>query len=247
VLFSSLDALSRRCGWFFLVVEQFVPPGVSLLRAQPASRIASMDFFSALLLSLLPPYYRRTLQGHAGSYLLRGAVVTSIAEVLLAAIFYARGFIDYARDAYMPPVAFLEYFFAWKGLLCAAFFIDGAIRLLATFARQALGIFPIYIAAWTHAALSRRSARKSQPALIADLVEGPSPSGELKISSCRSRKNWDKWMTIMYEDNLYEIAHAELQNGPRPYVYLLRPKPESKVIRGLHRYDPNEVFRLEGS
>ena len=203
-----------------------------------------MDFLFALVLSLLPPFYRRTLQGRAGSYLLRGAVVTSIAEVVLSAIFYARGFIDYARDAYMPPVAFLEYFFTWRGLLFAAFFIDGAIRLLATFARQALGIFPLYLAAWTHAALSRRAARNRRPALVSDLVE-PLGAHGLRIASCRSRKNWDKWMTVMYEEKLYEIAGAELAEGPRPYVYLLRPKPDSKVVRGLHRYHPDEVFQLD--
>ena len=206
-----------------------------------------MDFFFALLLSLLPPYYRRTLQTHAGSYLLRGAVVTSILEVVFAAVLYAKGFVEFTANAYLPPVAVLEYFFTWRGLLFAAFFFDGAVRLLATFARQSLGVFPLYFAAWMHAALARRSARKRQPALVADLVEGPNSAGELKISSCRSRKNWDKWMTIIYEEKLYEIAGAELRDGPRPYLYLLRPKPESKVIRGLHRYHPDEVFSLEDS
>src|SRR5215470_6659352 len=124
-----------------------------------------MDFFSALWLSLLPPFYRRTLQGHAGTYLIRGAVVTSLLEIFLAALFYVRGFIDYTAMAYIPPVAFLEYFFSWKGLCLAAVFIDGAVRLLATMARQSLGLFPLYFAAWTHSALFRRAARKRQPLL----------------------------------------------------------------------------------
>src|SRR5215510_12738008 len=204
-----------------------------------------MDFFFALLLSLLPPYYRRTLQRHAGCYLLRGAIVTSLLEIALASVLYARGFIDYTADAYIPPAAFLEYFFSWKGLCFAGLFVDGAVRLLATMARQALGTFPLYLAAWTHAAVSRRAARMRQPPIVADLVNGPTSSGELKISSCRPRKNWDKWMTVMYAEGLYEIVGAELAPGPRPYVYLLRPKPESKVIRGLHRYHPDEVFSLE--
>lgn len=204
-----------------------------------------MDFLAALWLSLLPPFYRRTLERHAGSCLLRATLVTSILEIVLAAILYARGFIDYIAVAYLPPAAFLEYFFTWKGFCFAAFFLDGAVRLLATFARQSLGIFPLYLAVWTHAAISRRSERAKRPALISDLVDGPDSVGRLKIRSCRTRKNWDKWMTIIYEDGLYEIAGAELGDSSRPYVYLLRPKPESKVIRGLHRYHPDEVFALE--
>lgn len=204
-----------------------------------------MDFLFALLLALLPPYYRRTLQRHAGSHLLRGAVITSLLEIVLASVLYAKGFIDYTADAYIPPAAFLEYFFSWKGLCLAAFFIDGAVRLLATIAHQAVGIFPLYLAAWTQTALSHHSARRHQPPLVADLIEGPGASGELRIASCRSRKNWDKWMTIMYDEKLYEIVGAELAPGARPYVYLLRPKPESKVIRGLHRYHPDEVLSPE--
>lgn len=233
-----LDALPPSRGWPFLFVTRF-RPALSFFCQDRA-----MDFVFALVLSLLPPYYRRTLQGRAGSYLVRGAIVTSIVEVVFAAIFYARGFIDYARDAYMPPAAFLEYFFTWQGLCLAAFFIDGAIRLLATFARQALGIFPLYIAAWTQAALRRRNARSRRPSLVSDLIE-PMGADGFRIASCRSRKNWDKWMTVMYEEKLYEIAGAELAEGPRPYIYLLRPKPDSKVIRGLHRYHPDEVFYLE--
>ena len=204
-----------------------------------------MDFLYALLLSLLPPFYRRTLERHAGSYLVRGALVTALFEIVLSSILYAKGFIEYTAAAYIPQAAVLEYFFTWKGLCFSFFFVDGAVRLLATVARQALGLFPLYLVAWTHAALSRYNARKKQPALIADLVEGPTDSGELKISSCRPRKNWDKWMTVMHEEKLYEIAGAELADSQRPYVYLLRPKPESKVIRGLHRYHPDEVFHLD--
>src|SRR5215813_8369826 len=82
----------------------------------------AMDFLSALWLSLLPPFYRRTLQRHAGSHLIRGAIVTAILEIVLAAVFYAKGFMEYAIDAYMPPVAFLEYFFTGSGLCFAAMF-----------------------------------------------------------------------------------------------------------------------------
>ena len=82
--------------------------------------------------------------------------------------------------------------------------------------------------------------------MVPDTIErGDGTRYELRISSCRPKGNWDKWMTVMYEEKLYEIAAAELGQPPRPYLYLLRTKPESKVIRGLHRYDPNEVFQEE--
>jgi hypothetical protein len=206
-----------------------------------------MDFLFALLLSVLPPRYRRGyLQNTGRQLLLLAASVTSFLEAVFVCIFYVRGFVEYVPNASIGPAAILEYFFTGKGLLLAFFFLDGAIRLLAAIAGQALGIIPLYLVSWIHDLLDRRAIRKHECPLVPDLVERTNaPGGELRIFTCRPRKNWDKWMTVMYEENLYEIAGAEFALPPRPYVYLLRLKPESKVIRGLHRYHPEEVFTLE--
>ncbi len=205
-----------------------------------------MDFLFALLLSFLPPRYRKPFEHKARTHLTRAAQASAFFELVIVAIFYARGLVDYFPSATIGPAAFLEYFFTWQGLILAFFFCDGTLRLLASFAGQALGTVPLYAVAWIHDSLDRRAAKEREIPLVADIVEGPAgPSGELRISSCRPRKNWDKWMTVMYEEKLYEIASAEAAAPPRPYVYVLRLKPESKVIRGLHRYHPDEVFHLE--
>ncbi len=206
-----------------------------------------MDFLLALLLSLVPPRYRGTLAHKAGTHLVRAAGVSAFFEIVVVCVFYAAGLVDYFPGATIGPAAFLEYFFTWRGLLLAFFFLDGVLRLLAAISGQALGTMPLYVVARIHGSLERRAARKRSIPLVADIVEATNDSsGALRISSCRPRKNWDKWMTVMYEEKLYEIAGAELGDSPRPYIYLLRPKPESKVIRGLHRYHPDEVFHLEG-
>ena len=129
-------------------------------------------------------------------------------------------------------------------MVLAFFFVDGAVRLLAAIAGQSLGTIPLYAVAWLDEWRLRRGKKKAELPLVRDLVE-PAGGDGLRISSCRTRKNWDEWMTVMVEERLYEIANAEITAPPRPYVYLLRPKPESKVIRGLHRYHPDEVFTLE--
>jgi len=203
-----------------------------------------MDFLFALLLSFLPPHFRRPFVHHARTHLVRASAVSGFVEIVLVAILYARGFIEYIPKASIGPAASLEFFFSLQGMLLAFFFVDGAIRLLAALAGQPLGTIPLYVVAWLDEWRSRRAKKKEQLPLISDLVE-PDGGDGLRICSCRTRKNWDKWMTVMYEEKLYEIANAEIAGPPRPYVYLLRPKPESKVIRGLHRYHPEEVFHLE--
>jgi len=204
----------------------------------------AMDFFLALALSFLPQQYRNALAHKTGTHLVRAACITAFFEIILVAVLYAAGLFDYFPKASIGPAAFLEFFFTWKGLLLALFFLDGTIRLLASIAGQALGTLPVYALAWIHGLLNRRAMHKRKLPLVADLVEQPKDN-ELRILSCLPRKNWDKWMTVLYDENLYEVFGAELASDPRPYVYLLRIKPESKVIRGLHRYNPDEVFHLE--
>ncbi len=203
-----------------------------------------MDFLFALLLSFVPPFYRRTFVHKARTHLITASIASGFAEIVLVAILYARGFIEYIPKASIGPAASLEFLFSWQGLLLAFFFVDGAVRLLAALAGQSLGTIPLYVVAWIDEWRLRRGKKKAELPLVTDLVE-PSAGDGLRISSCRIRKNWDKWMTVIFQEKLYEIANAEIAAPPRPYVYLLRPKPDSKVIRGLHRYHPDEVFHLE--
>ena len=204
-----------------------------------------MDFLYALLLSFLPPHFRRPYAHKARTHLVSASIASGFLEIVLVAILYARGFIDYIPKASIGPAASLEFFFSWQGVILAFFFVDGAIRLLAAIAGQSVGTIPLYGVAWIDDWRQRRARKKDEFPLVPDLVE-PLDGDGLRISSCRARKNWDKWMTVMVEEKLYEIAGAEIATAPRPYVYVLRPKPESKVIRGLHRYRPDEVFHLEG-
>jgi hypothetical protein len=212
-----------------------------------------MHFLRAFFLSFLPPRYRRAAAGRgrapkhdSNTYLIAAAGVSGFFEMVVFGTIYIAGFVAYTDRAVIGPAAFLEYFFYPPAWLLALFLFDGGLRLLASLAGQALGSIPLYFVVWIHGWFERRSANRRLGPLIADLVErGDGSRYELRISSCRPRANWDKWMTVMYEEKLYEIAAAELGQPPRPYVYLLRTKPESKVIRGLHRYHPDEVFSLE--
>ena len=205
-----------------------------------------MTFLRYFLLSFLPPRYRGGPSQDLSTYLVAAAGISGLLEMLLFGTLYIGGIVAYTRHAVIGPLAFLEYFFYPPSWLLALFLFDGGLRFLAAIAGQALGTIPLYFVAWIHGWLERRSARRRLGPKVADLVErGDGARFELRISSCRPRPNWDKWMTVMYEEKLYEIAAAELGQPPRPYVYLLRTKPESKVIRGLHRYHPGEVFSLE--
>jgi hypothetical protein len=78
------------------------------------------------------------------------------------------------------------------------------------------------------------------------VVEPGAPGNyDLKIRSCR-RKQWSYLTTILYNDQLYVLHGEESGLAPRRFVYLLRCKPEQKVVRGLQCYDPEEPLRESG-
>ncbi len=206
-----------------------------------------MSFLIDLMLSFLPPRYRSAWRHSASGSLVRAAAVSGFLEMVAFGTLYIVGFVSaFTHLAVIGPLAFVEYLFYPKSWPLAFFFFDGTIRWLSSLSGQAVGSLALYPAAWIHGWLERRAERRRLGPMVPDTIErGDGTRYELRISSCRPKGNWDKWMTVMYEEKLYEIAAAELGQPPRPYLYLLRTKPESKVIRGLHRYDPNEVFQEE--
>ena len=199
------------------------------------------------MLSFLPPRYRSAWRHSASGSLVRAAAVSGFLEMVAFGTLYIVGFVSaFTHLAVIGPLAFVEYLFYPKSWPLAFFFFDGTIRWLSSLSGQAVGSLALYPATWIHGWLERRAERRRLGSKVPDTIErGDGARYELRISSCRPKGNWDKWMTVMYEERLYEIAAAELGQPPRPYLYLLRTKPESKVIRGLHRYDPNEVFQEE--
>jgi len=99
-------------------------------------------------------------------------VATAFAEIVIACVLYARGFVDYIPNASIAPAAFLEYFFTWQGLCLAFVFLDGVIRLLAAVAGQAVGtISTSTFSPGSAISFERRRLRKQECPLVADLIE----------------------------------------------------------------------------
>jgi hypothetical protein len=71
-------------------------------------------------------------------------------------------------------------------------------------------------------------------------------AGLLQISSCRP-KPWNRLTTISYDDVLYDLDSTKKGRSPRQFVYLLRKKPISGVVRGLHHYSPDDVLTRDPS
>jgi hypothetical protein len=124
------------------------------------------------------------------------------------------------------------------------FVVEGAARATAaTVSGEIRGSLPFWLVAYLQAKWKEWREESKLGSRVPDLVENLAPeSGELRIASCRPKADWDDRVTISYRQKLYELASQETGTAPRRYIYVLRQKPEYKLIRALRYYDPEEVL-----
>ncbi|MBZ5528826.1 MAG: hypothetical protein LAN71_13110 [Acidobacteriia bacterium] len=205
-----------------------------------------MDLLKCLFLSFLPPRYRQSFDRQSLRTMLRAAFLSGLLQAIIFGELFLGGFVEYRKTAVIGYLAFLEYWVFPSTWLLALLWFDGVVRLLATFGGQSIGSIPLYFFSGMQTLWERMQRRARLGAKVADLVEpGDGTDYSLRISSCRPKPNWDHLMTVRIEEKLYEIAAQQSAAPPRPFVYLLRPKPENKVVRGLHTYSPEDVFSSE--
>lgn len=219
----------------------------------------------SIVLSLFPARYRGRLF-HASNFdVQRGTLISSILQMVVPTLtlwlrypawYQARvdamvkqvadkggdNFAQAAATLGAGTFALFEYLFSPLAMFLAYFLLEGIVRLTAYVAnKEILPTLSLAIAGWLH---SKVTAQRKEAALgprIADLVK-PGPSPELiLIESCRP-KNWDTLLTIAYLDKMYELESTSEQAPPRRFVYRLRIIPPSKLIRGIHPYQPEETM-----
>ena len=227
-----------------------------------------ISFLAGILLSLLPERYRRWWEPASTLDFLRASFVSGLAQglgcfvvfILRYVIFFQQRVMEMGGQVIeagadealasrgvqmgMGTLTTLEYVFQPVSLLLIYFALEGTVRLLgAAFTEEILPSLPLHLAAWAQERLEQRRAERALGPPVADTVErGDGKQYDLRIASCRPKLNWDRLMTVAYEDEFYEAVKEERLARPRPYVYLLKKIPASKVIRGLHHYRPDEVL-----
>lgn len=222
-----------------------------------------MNIFISTLLSFLPKRYRNAFTSF--DVPCEGALVGGILEMLLATGLLIRGYFAYMNErlASIPqavyagagekggesaimglgPIVMLEYLIHITTILLIFFLVEGAVRLIAAIgSRETLPSLPLYFLARLHSKLHAHQHEASLGARIADDVQSQQSGAWLQISSCRP-KSWNQFTTISHAGGLYEIySQRQDQDGSRPFVYVLRKKPPTAVIRGIYVYDPEEVL-----
>lgn len=141
-------------------------------------------------------------------------------------------------------VLLLEYVIQPLTIVLCYFTFEGVVRLVAAVVTDEMyPSLPFYLALLLQQKIEGVRRERALGERVVDEVRAvDSDAFTLQIASCRPKEGWNKLTTIAYQDQLYELAAVKEGLPPRPFVYLLRPKPDHKVIRGIHHYDPEEIL-----
>ena len=83
--------------------------------------------------------------------------------------------------------------------------------------------------------ISRSISQQRMGPPVADAVERLSDS-RMRIASASVKAGWNSSVTIGINDQWFELEREERAQPPRPYVYVLRPAPPGKILRGYQQY-----------
>jgi hypothetical protein len=102
-------------------------------------------------------------------------------------------------------------------------FLEGFFRMFAaTLLDEAPGTFVLFAVDQFHLFLNRKL--KPPPVPVSDLVtrDDSRADWQLKIESCRAKRDWHVGRLLRYEGRYYRIESCSQEDGARPFVFLLR-------------------------
>jgi hypothetical protein len=225
-----------------------------------------LHFLLGIVLALLPQQYRSRL---SWAYVSSAAAVTSgTLELLVSLGVLLYRYVVFANDhifggsaqamlgaaekggetAIMGTGLFTlaEYAIQPLTLLLAFFVIEGMARLAAGLVTgEVVPTLPLQLVAWAHYRATVVKHERDLGPPVEDLVQRGAGEFALVIASCRP-KAWTNMSTISYDENFYELVREETAQPPRQWVYVLRRKPEGKIIRGaVHEYRVDEAIPVQ--
>jgi len=136
-------------------------------------------------------------------------------------------------SAVITALVVLEYLLHPLSLLLLYIALEGAVRLIGSLITAEV-VPSLFVFLLFKISATSRSIRRHRPS-VADILERL-PDSRIRISSAEPKAGWSSSVTIGIDGQWFEVEHTERVQPPRPYVYVLRPAPPGKVLRGYQEY-----------
>lgn len=212
-------------------------------------------FLRDTLLSFCPAAMRQRTRVYSPSTTLRAATWLGLLQAALFALAlaerYRHFFIQRAQqwaeqihgtsEAVQSGTAVLitlEFLMYPVSLIVLYFFCEGLVRFAAgVTSSEVVPSLPVVLVFKLVQIRERRRHATYLRSLPCDRVESL-PDYRIRISSALPKSGWNSSITISIADRWLEVESQQIATGPLPYVYLLRPAPEGKILRRLEQYEP---------
>jgi len=213
------------------------------------------------LLSFCPAEVRRAIPPTSTVRTLRASTWGGLLQFLLSGFLLAVGFKSYfvLRTHQLRPhvsgtsevieaglVVFiaLEYLVHPLPFLLLYLTIEGLVRFIGgLITREIVPSFFVFVAFKAARLASRRQERRRIAALPPDTLE-QLPDHRIRIASAQPKPGWNPSVTIGVHGEWFEVERTEQGAAPRSFVYVLRPFPPGKILRGYREYDVASALRV---
>ncbi|HET9282001.1 MAG TPA: hypothetical protein VFR24_08575 [Candidatus Angelobacter sp.] len=216
------------------------------------------------LLSFCPAVFRQAVRPESPQRTLHAATWGGLAQFFLAALaFIVQLKVYFVRRSHelAPYIAgksevvqtgtvilvTLEYLLHPLALLSLYLALEGLLRFMAGLVSgEVLPTFLVVLAIKAGNFSRRLSGHQPKINLVPDTVENL-PDGRVRIASANAKSNWNASITIGIQGQWFEVEGEEQGTPPRVYVYLLRPAPPGKILRGYEEYDLASALKAHTS
>jgi len=207
------------------------------------------------LLSFCPARVRQAWRPTSQLTVLRAAMCSGAAQFLIMTLVLIAQFKNYfiARSHQMAPhmggvnstgeavvtaLVVLEFLFQPLSFFLLYLALEGAVRFLGSLLTDeivpSLLVF-LFFKIFDSTSRSVRRRPRQGPA-VADAVEWLA-NGRIRIASASAKAGWNSSITIGIDGTWFEIEQEEHGQPPRSCVYVLRPAPQGKILRGYQEYE----------
>ncbi|HLK07681.1 MAG TPA: hypothetical protein VKV30_07065 [Candidatus Angelobacter sp.] len=147
------------------------------------------------------------------------------------------GGVNSTGEAVATVLVVLEFLFHPLSFFLFYVALEGAVRFIGSLVTaEIVPSLLIVLFIKLSDSTSRLAKRRRQGPAVADALERL-PDNRVRISCATPKAGWNSSITIGIDALWFEMEREEHAQPPRPHVYVLRPAPPGKVLRGYQQYD----------
>lgn len=222
-------------------------------------------FVAGMFVSMLPPRYRRWWPLEDDLGFVRATAVSGLLQIALFIFLVLVNVLDrFQREAIeiemaalnrpdsrlllpregIGVFAFANTVFQPANMLMFYMMIEGIIRTFgAWIGGQVLATLPLTAVALIHTKIEvLPEKRRIGPPIIDEVERVEGKDYDLQILSCRPKADWNKHITVEFEELFYQVIREERREDARPYVYYLRKNPVGRLVV-VRNYKIDDVLK----